>query len=232
VGLDWFTLRAAESAGAEVASLAERAGELGLVWTDLSALGLDADPTKDIRVSQSMARRCTALGIAVCGLVISLPPSPVVYGRVAACAEVFSAAGVRLALEFVPYSGIRTLDQAREVCAEVGAEACGLMIDTLHLMRSGGRVEEIAELDASEIACVQLADGPARAPDDLVDESRNARLLPGSGAFDCVAFTAALAGIGYSGPVSIEVLSARLRPLAADELAAAYFAAGSAYWPP
>ena len=213
-------------------SLAELVANQGLVWTDLAALGLDADESKDDRVSRSMARRCKELAIPVCALVSSVEASEAVYGRVAACAEIFNDSGVRLALEFLPYSGIRTLADARDVCIRVGYDACGILIDTLHLLRSGGTPRDVAALSAAEIACVQLADAPAELPADLADESRNARLLPGAGAFDTKGFVAALHDIGYVGTVSVEVLSAQLRALSPDELAAAYFGAASAYWPP
>jgi sugar phosphate isomerase/epimerase len=230
IGLDWFTLRDAEARGVDLPRLAELAEELGLTWTDLAALGLDGDGSKDARVSRSMARRCAALSIPVCGLVVSSRPSDAVVARVAASAQIFAAVGVRLALEFLPYSGVRSLAEARDVCARVGYDACGVMIDTLHLLRSGGTATDIVALDAVEIACVQLADGPADPPADLVDESRNARELPGAGAFDLSAFTAGLVSVGYVGTVSIEVLSANLRSLEPDDLAAAYFVAGAAYW--
>jgi sugar phosphate isomerase/epimerase len=199
-----------------------------LTWTDLAALGLDADDSKDLGVSRSMARRCLALGIPVCGLVIAEPPSAAVYARVARCAEIFNGAGVRLALEFLPYSGIRSLEQARDVCAHVGYDGCGLMIDSLHLARTGGSAAEVAQLGAHEIACVQLADGDGSPPADLPHESRNARRLPGWGELDLTAFTAALKGIGYSGTVSIEVLAADLRELAPADMTAAFLAAGVA----
>jgi sugar phosphate isomerase/epimerase len=232
VGLDWFSLRDAESRGIELRSLAQLVAELGLIWTDLAALGLDADESKDDRISRSMARRCQELAIPVCALVSSVAVSEAVYRRVATCAKIFNGSGIRVALEFLPYSGIRTLAEARDVCARVGYDACGLMIDTLHLMRSGGTPEDVAALSAAEIACVQLADAPAAVPADLADESRNARLLPGAGAFDTQGFVAALTNLGYTGTVSVEVLSTHLRTLPPAELATAYFAAASPYWSP
>ncbi|HTC69659.1 MAG TPA: sugar phosphate isomerase/epimerase family protein [Acidothermaceae bacterium] len=230
VGLDWFSLRDAETRGVELTSLTQLVAELGLVWTDLAALGLDADESKDDRISRSMARRCKELAIPVCALVSSVAVSDAVYRRVAACADIFNDSGVRVALEFLPYSGIRTLADARDVCARVGYDRCGILIDTLHLMRSGGTPHDVALLSATEIACVQLADAPAELPADLADESRNARLLPGAGAFDTPGFVAALHNIGYIGTVSVEVLSSQLRTLSPDALAAAYFGAASAYW--
>ena len=131
--------------------------DLGLVVTDLSALGLGADASTDERVPASMARRCAALGIPLCALVLTVPPSPL-YDRVARVADVFGASGVRLALEFVPYTAVRTLAEARAVCERVGYDRCGLLVDTWHLARSGGFAADLADLAPDQIACVQLAD--------------------------------------------------------------------------
>jgi sugar phosphate isomerase/epimerase len=221
VGLDWFSLRDAERRGVGVEMLAETAAALSLTWTDLSALGLGADATRDQRVAGVMARHCTVLGIGVCGLVISVPVDKAVVDRVARCAEVFSAAGVRLALEFVPYSEIRRLDEARELCDRIGREVCGVLVDTLHLVRSGGSVADVADLDATELAAVQIADCAGAVPPDLPTESREARLLPGEGTVDFPGLVAAFERIGWSGVVSTEVLSARLRRLPPAELAEA-----------
>jgi sugar phosphate isomerase/epimerase len=231
VGIDWFSLRDAERRGVSAESLAESAAALGLTWTDMSALGVGADAARDERAAASMARRCSVLGVGVCGLVISVPPDDSVYDRVAKFAGLFAAAGVRLALEFVPYTEVRTLDAARAVCDRVGRAECGLLIDTLHLARSGGSAADVAQLAPDEIAAVQLADAPAIAPADLPAESRESRRLPGEGALDLAGFAAALSRCGWTGVVSTEVLSAELRRLPATELAEACAVAARRYFP-
>jgi sugar phosphate isomerase/epimerase len=228
VELDWFTLRAAERAGADPAGPAR---DHGLVFTGLSALGLGADASADGPVSASMARRCGALGIPVCALVLTVPPSPAVHERVARVADVFSASGVRLALEFVPYTAVRSLAEARAVCEQVGSERCGLLVDTWHLARSGGSPADVAALGRHEIACVQVADAAPEPDGDLAGESRQRRLLPGEGAVDFAAFAAALAAVGYDGPVGTEVLSGALSAQPPDLVAGACFRAASAYFP-
>jgi len=167
----------------------------------------------------------------VCGLVISVVPDDSVYDRIARFADTFAAAGVRLALEFVPYTEVRTLDAARAVCDRVGRAECGLLIDTLHLARSGGSAADIAELAPDEIAAVQLADAAAIAPADLPTESRESRLLPGEGALDIAGFAAALSRCGWTGVVSTEVLSAELRSLPAPALAEACAVAARRFFP-
>lgn len=231
IALDWFTLRAAERAGIEASDVARRARDLGLVVTDLSALGLDADASTDGRVSASMARRCAALGVPLCVLVLAVPPSPAVDDRIARVADVFGANGVRLALEFVPYTEVRTLAEARAVCERVGYDRIGVLVDTWHLARSGGAPADVADLAPHEIACVQLADAAHEAADDLPDESRRSRLLPGKGVVDFAAFAAALAKVGYDGPLGTEVLDSRLAAQPPEAVAQACFRAASAYFP-
>ena len=231
VALDWFSLRAAERAGTDAAAIAERVRDLGLVVTDLSALGLGADASTDERVSASMARRCAALGIPLCALVLMVPPSPAMDDRVSRVADVFAANGVRLALEFVPYTEVRTLAEARAVCERIGYERCGLMVDTWHLARSGGSPADVADLAPHEIACVQLADAAPEAADDLPDESRRSRLLPGEGVVDFAAVAAALTKAGYDGPLGTEVLDSRLAAQPPEAVAEACFRAARAYFP-
>lgn len=229
VALDWFSLRAAEAGGADPAAIAERVREHGLVATDLSALGLGPDPGSDAAVSRSMARRCGALGIPLCVLVLRVPPSPAVHDRIARCADAFAAVGTRLALEFVPYAAVRSLAEAREVCETVGYERCGLLVDTWHLARSGGSAADLADLGPHELAGVQVAD-VAPVPDpDVEHESRRGRLLPGEGAVDFPAVATALAG--FDGPVGTEVLSTSLTAQPPEAVAEACFRAASAYFP-
>jgi sugar phosphate isomerase/epimerase len=231
IALDWFTLRAAERDGASLAAVAEGARGLGLVFTDLSALALRPDPGSDDTVSRSMARRCAALGIRLCVLVLSVPPSPAVYDRITRCADVFAEAGTRLALEFVPYTAVRSLAEAREVCDRVGVDRCGLLVDTWHLARSGGSPADLTDLGPRQIACVQVADAAASGSRDLGQESRRGRLLPGDGVIDLPAVAAALARVGYDGPVGTEVLSRALRERAPEAVAEACFRTASTYFP-
>ena len=231
VALDWFTLRAAERAGTSLLDVADRVRDLGLVVTDLSAMGLGADARTDERVSASMARRCAALGIPLCALVLTVPPSSEVYDRIARVADVFAAHGVRLALEFVPYTAVKTLAEAREVCERVGYDRCGVLVDTWHFARIGGSPADVADLGPHEIACVQLADAAPEAADDLADESRRGRLLPGDGVVDFPAVAATLARAGYDGPLGTEVLSRDLAAQPPEEVAEACFHAARAFFP-
>ena len=102
--------------------------------------------------------------------------------------------GIRLALEFNPYAQCNSLSAAL-TCVERAAHAgieIGLMLDTLHAMRTGARVAEIQSA-APLIWGVQLSDGPAQMPQDQRwREAIGDRLLPGLGAFPLVDIIACL----------------------------------------
>ncbi len=119
-------------------------------------------------------------------------------------------AGVRTALEFAPYGGLTTLADAVDVCAAVGWERCGLLLDSWHFFRSGEPWPMLRSLDADEIGLVHVNDAP-EPEHDLIYESRFRRLPPGAGTFSLDDFVDALEAIGYDGVVSIEVLSEELR---------------------
>jgi sugar phosphate isomerase/epimerase len=52
-------------------------------------------------------------------------------------AEVLSAAGVRLALEFASYSPLDSLAATVAVCERIGWERCGVLLDAWHFFMSG-----------------------------------------------------------------------------------------------
>ena len=110
--------------------------------------------------------------------------------------EAASAAGIRVALEFLPYSGVRTLDAAMHVIANSGADNAGVLLDALHLERSGGTPRDIARIPAKRIAFAQLCDakrmsGP-RSDEALLQEARTARLPAGEGELPLFDFLDAL----------------------------------------
>jgi sugar phosphate isomerase/epimerase len=100
----------------------------------------------------------------------------------ALCADA-AAYGMTVTLEFMPYSAVRTVADTAEVLAAVGAANLDVLVDALHLARSGGTPADLQLLDPRRIGVVQLCDAPAAAPppEQLRDESVNRRLYPGDG---------------------------------------------------
>jgi len=112
--------------------------------------------------------------------------------------------GLRVAVEFYPPSQIGSFVAALALVTKLGRPAvAGVNIDLLHLMRSGGSLDELRAAPSEYLHYAQLCDGTLPGPDlDLVEEASAHRLLPGEGQFDLASFAAALpAGL----PTSVEV---------------------------
>ncbi|MEJ8812958.1 TIM barrel protein [Variovorax ureilyticus] len=139
-------------------------------------------------------------------------------------------AGVRIALEFMPMSALKTIGDTRRVIADSDARNVGLLIDSLHLARSGADVSEVRALDPRSIYLTQLCDAPAaRAPDTtLFDEAMSGRMYLGDGGLDLEALVAALspdAEIELETPVVADAaLPAAERARRAAQKATAFFA--------
>ena len=68
--------------------------------------------------------------------------------------------GLEALIEFNPYSACRTLKEALAIVEESGRDNAKLLIDVLHLSRSGGKPSDLLTLDPKLIALVHLCDAP------------------------------------------------------------------------
>jgi len=101
--------------------------------------------------------------------------------------------GLGMGLEFMPWRGIRSLASALRVVAAAGAG--GVVVDAIHLDRSGGTAADVASIAPAQWAWFQICDAPAERPrgeDELLFQARQARLPPGSGGLDLVGMVRAL----------------------------------------
>lgn len=102
--------------------------------------------------------------------------------------------GIGVDLEFMKFRVVGTLPHALEVVTRAAKANGRLLIDMLHLHRSGGTPEMLREVPAQFIGSVQLCDAPALIPptDQLTFEAREARLFPGEGELPLQAYLGAL----------------------------------------
>lgn len=129
--------------------------------------------------------------------------------RTAALCERAAPYGVTIAVEFLPPFAVHTLDAAVAFARDVAASNCGVLVDTLHLDRSGGSVGALAaHLAASPelFGYLQLADAPAEPGADWRDEAMWGRLLPGDGALPLVDVLRTVPDV----PLSVELRSRAL----------------------
>ncbi len=139
--------------------------------------------------------------------------------------------GLDALVEFNPYSACPTLDDALALVVAARRPDAGLVIDALHLSRSGGHPRDLGKVEPNLLKLVHFCDAPAFAPgarsvEELRRESRTARLPPGEGALPLRDLLAALPA---DCPISVEAPSARLAGLPAAERARATLAATQAF---
>ncbi len=119
--------------------------------------------------------------------------------------------GMEALVEFNPYSGCRSLGEAAALAREAARPNGKLLIDVLHLSRSGGSPDDARAIDPALVPLVHFCDAPPRptdnrSEDELRKESRTARLLPGEGSLWLAELLQALAP---DVAISVEAPSAR-----------------------
>lgn len=137
------------------------------------------------------------------------------FGRLCTLAN---ARGLRPMLEFIPYATIADLDSAHGLLRQAAPRDAGLLVDALHLSRSGGSPADIARYDPGLFSYIHLCDAPAALPPaaGLRAEARGERLYPGLGELWLDAFLDAFAP---DTPVGIEAPSAAFATLPPAERA-------------
>lgn len=135
--------------------------------------------------------------------------------------ELAAGYGIRMAVEFFAFSGIRTFEEADRLVVESGRSNAGILVDALHFHRSGGQVpalKAVADTAPHRLFFTQLCDAPAQAPeyDGLSREARRDRHDPGEGALPLARFYQTLpAGL----PIEVEAPCLAYSSLSAIERA-------------
>jgi sugar phosphate isomerase/epimerase len=212
VGLRLFPINATDvdimSDLASQRAVEQRIAETGLKVLDIEVVR--ATPETDVGSivpALEFARRLGARWLAVTAESIDTydpADEPSVVRCLADICRVAQDNDMRVALEFMAFRGIQTLEDALRIVAAVGHPAMGVTIDALHFFRSGGTIEAVADVDPGLISCVQLSDAPREAPSDLVTEARHNRLYPGEGGLPLIDLMSVLP---RELPVTVEVIS-------------------------
>ncbi len=131
--------------------------------------------------------------------------------QVGLIAEMAKQYGLNYNVEFLPWAGVRNLQEDITLVDAVGADNLFIMVDTLHAGRAGVTAAELARTDKKYFRFMHLCDGPGGADGDPVlcdirDEkmlhvAREARLYPGAGVMDVASMVKAIPDV----PLSIEL---------------------------
>jgi sugar phosphate isomerase/epimerase len=143
------------------------------------------------------------------------------YPRAAAAlaeaAEQAGKLGVRLALEFQKSARFcASLDTTLALILQSGAAGVGVCLDLFHYYTGPSKFEDLAYLNAGNLAWVQLCD-LSGTPRELATDGD--RILPGEGDFQIGPILDQIGLVGYQGYVSLEVLNPQLWKIAADRVA-------------
>lgn len=143
------------------------------------------------------------------------------YGQATAnlgrAAEEAAKRGVRLAIE--PQKGsalLASLDTTLALIAQSGAPNVGACLDLFHFYTGPSKFEDLAYLNAENLAWVQLCD-LSGVPREMAGDAD--RIFPGEGDFQTDPILDHLVRIGYRGGVSLEVLNPHLWITPVDFLA-------------
>lgn len=102
--------------------------------------------------------------------------------QMAVLAELADERGMGFVFEFAPPHTFNTLDAAYAAVNKLGRANASLLIDTMHLVRTGGTAADLAAIPGEAIGYIQVSDAPlvGKAP-NYYEEASFERLLPGEG---------------------------------------------------
>lgn len=179
-----------------------RLADTGLQVLDIEMLTLRSGTLiEDFLPVLEAGARLKAKRVMTCG---HDPDEARVTALFAGLCDAAAAFGMGVDLEFMPWLGVSTLAQAERVVTNAGRRNGAVLIDALHLHRSGARYSDIAAIDPWHIHHIQLCDGLLAHPptaSDVADESRFDRRFPGEGELPLLDL---LRAVPAGAPISVE----------------------------
>jgi sugar phosphate isomerase/epimerase len=192
-----------------------------LTVTSVCTYRLTAD-----RVSADYARvfeACCQIGASTILITCFIEDHGRAEGAIAELSALADGFGLRLGLEFLKTSAVRSLDAAEALRRGVGAANVGHIVDALHLHRCGHRAGDLARLPAGTLYGIQLCDAGLFDPPRGSHAEVRDRLYPGEGELPLLDL------LDCAGPASwieIEAPNAAHAALPVDERATHAFASG------
>ncbi len=200
------------------AGVTVRAVEAATRWAEGPDAALaDADEQLDV---------ASAFGadlLLACTLDPTMDATRATEGFAALC-ERAAQHGVRVAIEFLPWSAVPDLATVWQIVQGSGATNGGIVIDMLHWQRQPGgpNLELLRQIPGDRVHYVQVCDAAPGGPgaDDYMTEALTARPVPGQGCVDIAALLGALAEIDADPYFALEVFNAELAARGASAMAA------------
>jgi sugar phosphate isomerase/epimerase len=139
-----------------------RLADTGTYVLDVEVLRLRPDSRMDdaLRILDAGAS-LQARGVLV---ICNDPEEDRLVERFAAVCEAAGARGLRACLEFMIFSSVKTLADAQRVLNRAGHPAGAILIDALHLQRSGGTPADVSAVALTEARTGRLFPGDGELP--------------------------------------------------------------------
>lgn len=144
--------------------------------------GFAVRPGFDVRDRAKEFDLMAELGAECLGGVGMEPDASRSDDQFAALADMAAARGMNATIEFAPGLAIGTLDAAVSLVGRIDRPNFRVLVDAMHLFRSGGTCAQLAALDPALIGYAQLCDVPLVATEpDYFREASFERRSPGEG---------------------------------------------------
>jgi sugar phosphate isomerase/epimerase len=166
-----------------------------LGWEAGDAAQIDEQCVPTLDIAQFYGAE-TVAGVVMAPSIDSLDAASAGLAHLAQRAE---ERGLKVCIEWLPWSGLPDLKTAWKLVGGVGRDNVGLVVDTWHWLRQPGGpdFETLRQVPGDRIHVVQLDDTTREGNgDDMMMESMTQRLLPGEGEVDFPPLLAALDEIG------------------------------------
>ncbi|MDB5970364.1 MAG: Xylose isomerase domain protein barrel [Hydrocarboniphaga sp.] len=144
--------------------------------------GFSIRPNMDVRERAADLALMCELGVRRINAVAIDPDRARSFDQLAVLAEMAAACDVETTMEFGPGMTVGDLATAVAAVRHVGRPDFRLLIDTMHLCRSGSGAADLAALAPAMIGYVQLCDVPLVSKhSSYMEEAMGARMVPGTG---------------------------------------------------
>ncbi len=135
---------------------------------------------------------------------------PFMTDKFAEVCELGAPLGVCMGLEFMPWTGVKTLAAARRIVEATNPPNGRIIIDAIHVDRARETAADVAAMPQHLHCYFQICDLPAERPGDdatMIYQARQARLPPGEGGLDLLGM---LRAVPPDLPISVEIPMAEL----------------------
>ncbi len=210
----------------EVADHVQRGGSLGELKRAIDDAGLKvvsmialhgwtkSEPDAYARALDDCRRRFDQAAALGSPYIVASPPQQVVNlertgRRYADLLRMGRQYGVVPAMEFLGFvDGVRSMAAAWSIAAGSGDSSARVVGDVFHLLRGGGRVEDLGLIDGDRMAIFHINDLPNHPT--FIEQTDADRVMLGEGVADLPRVMAQLRLIGYRGPISLELFNVDL----------------------